>query len=340
MLAVLLALLSVSPLWARDSKPSDKTAPADKPAAKALVVPAVFDKAAPENVDDLRAIEQHVKKVLEKVTPATVGLRIGAAAGSGVIIDAEGHVLTAGHVSGEPGRPVEILLADGRRLKGKTLGNNKGIDSGLVEITDKGKYPFVEMGDSAVVKPGQWALAVGHPGGYRPGRSAVVRLGRVLIASSSLIRTDNTLVGGDSGGPLFDMQGKVIGIHSRIGFSISDNMHVPVNTYRETWDRLAKGESWGGWSFSFGRSPAPWLGVQIDKDSKDCKVAGVTEDSPAEKAGFQIDDVILKFDGKAVPGFDDLEKAVKGKKPGDEVKVEVRRGDQTITLKVKLEKRP
>ncbi|MCL6480244.1 MAG: trypsin-like peptidase domain-containing protein, partial [Firmicutes bacterium] len=73
-----------------------------------------------------------------------------------------------------------------------------------------------------------------------------VRLGRVQWRNENLIRTDCTLVGGDSGGPLFDMHGKVIGIHSRIGPSLATNLHVPVNTYRQTWDRLAQGEVWGG----------------------------------------------------------------------------------------------
>jgi hypothetical protein len=180
-----------------------------------------------------------------KVQPAVVGVSIGPAQGSGVIVKG-GRVLTAGHVSGQPGRTVTLHLADGRKLKGKTLGRNADIDSGLIEITDKGDWPGVEMGKSADLKKGQWVVAIGHPGGYRANRTPVVRLGRVLEVNAGAIVTDCPLVGGDSGGPLFDLDGKIIGIHSRIGGPIMANLHVPVGTYVDTWDRLARGETWGG----------------------------------------------------------------------------------------------
>src|SRR5262249_12626858 len=147
---------------------------------------------------------------------------------------------------GTAGRPVTIIMPDGKRLKGETLGANRGIDSGMVKITDKGEWPYLEMGKSESLKRGQWCIAVGHPGGFRPGRPPVVRVGRVQDATKSLIRPDCTLVGGDSGGPLFDLDGRVIGIHSRISGSIAANIHVPVDTYRETFERLVKAEVWGG----------------------------------------------------------------------------------------------
>lgn len=210
-------------------------------------LPMVLQKNAPaESVQDLRAIEQHVGKVLQKVMPSIVGLRIGAGQGSGVIIKSDGTILTAGHVSGKPDQSAAVILPDGKILKGKTLGQFKSIDSGMAKISEGDNYPAVEMGDSAGLKPGQWVIAIGHPGGFRKNRTPVVRVGRVLVANAFLIRTDCVLVGGDSGGPLFDMQGRVVGIHSRIGgAAITENVHVPVNTFRETWDKLAAGESWG-----------------------------------------------------------------------------------------------
>jgi len=299
--------------------------------------PAVFDKPAPESIEDLKAIQEHLKNVLAKVVPCTVGVRVGGAQGSGVIISEDGYVLTAGHVSGKPDRDVTILLADGRKLKGKTLGANRSIDSGLIKITDEGKYPFIEMGKSADLKKGQWCVTVGHPGGYNPERTPVVRLGRILNNQNTVITTDCTLVGGDSGGPLFDMTGKVIGIHSRIGGTITANMHVPVDTYRETWDRLAKGEEWGS---GIGRPTNPaYLGVQRDPDAKDCKIAKVDAGSPAEKAGLKDNDVVTKFDGQNVGTFDELISLVGKKKPGDEVAVEVKRGEETVALKVTIGKR-
>jgi serine protease Do len=304
---------------------------------KGAALPAALSKPVPESLADLRAIQKQVKAVLAKVVPCTVAVSIGPASGSGVILK-DGYVLTAGHVSGKPGRTCTLILSDGRKIKGKTLGRNVGIDSGLIKITDKGKFPFVEMGDSSKLKRGQWCLSTGHPGGYKKGRSPVVRVGRVLFKNEKIIRTDCTLVGGDSGGPLFDMEGKVIGIHSRIGVRISDNIHVPAEAYRTDWDRLAKGDSWGGIRDLFRRGAA-YLGVKADREGSNCKVTEVVEDTPAAKAGFKEGDVIVKFDGKRVGTFSDLQDLLGQKKPDDEVAIEVRRGEETVKLKVKLGRR-
>jgi S1-C subfamily serine protease len=216
---------------------------ADEPAADHGIGAAYTQ--VPQTVNQLRALEKQVQAVVARVQPATIGISIGPAQGSGVIIK-DGYVLTAGHVSGQPGRTVTLHLADGRKVKGKTLGRNGDIDSGLIRISDEGKWPSAEMGKSSSVKKGQWVVSIGHPGGFRPNRTPVVRLGRVLEVNGNFILTDCTLVGGDSGGPLFDLDGKVIGIHSRIGPALAQNFHVPVDTYTATWERLAKGESWGG----------------------------------------------------------------------------------------------
>ncbi len=309
--------------------------PADPPKKEIPPPPAAVTKSAPETIDDLKAIQEHTKKVLEKVIPSTVGVQIGGASGSGVIISKDGFVLTAGHVSGKPGQKCTLILHDGKRLEGKSLGRYSSIDSGMFQITTPGEYEFCEMGKSADLKPGQWCIAVGHPNGYIRGRSPVVRLGRILNKSSTFINTDCALVGGDSGGPLFDMEGKVIGIHSRIGPTIASNMHVPVDTYRETWDRLVKGEEIGPGSSAI----AVYLGVQRDDAAKDCKLSRVTEGSPAEKGGLKAGDVILKFDGKEIKSYDDMLGVLSKKKPDDEVEVVVKRGDDMVNLKVKLGKR-
>jgi serine protease Do len=299
---------------------------------------AALEKAAPETVEDLRAIQQRVKEVLKKVIPATVGVQIGGASGSGVIIDMEGHVLTAGHVSGKPDQTVTLIMPDGKRVKGKSLGSNRGIDSGLIQITDKGDWPFVEMGKSADLKKGQWVISTGHPGGFRPGRTPVVRLGRVLQSTPTLVRTDCTLVGGDSGGPLFDMDGKVIGIHSRIAGRITDNIHVPVDTYRETWDRLVKSEVWGGF-VGFPTANTPYLGVEIDPEANGCKISKIVEKTPADKAGLKVGDVILSFDGQKVAGADELAPAIRKKKIGDKVTLEVQRDKEKLKVEITLGKR-
>lgn len=227
---------------------------------------AALSKEGPGSLDELRALEKQVAKVLDKVVPCTVGVRVGNGQGSGVMVSADGYVLTAGHVSGEPGKDAVVILPSGKQLKAKTMGRNSGIDSGLIKISDAGPYPFVDMGKSADLTRGQWVVAVGHPGGFRPNRTPVVRLGRVLFVNPVVVRTDCALVGGDSGGPLFDLDGRVVGIHSRIGSgSITENLHVPVDTYRESWDRLVAAESWGG---RLGQAPlvqSPGGKVVLDK---------------------------------------------------------------------------
>jgi len=286
----------------------------------------VLKKPAPANVDELRAIQAQVNKVVAKVQPATVGILSGGASGSGVIISKDGYILTAGHVSGEKDRTVQIIMPNGDRKKAKTLGINKDIDSGLIKMVDDGPYPFIEMGKSSDLKLGQWVISLGHPGGYRQGRAPVVRLGRVLSANENLVTTDCTLVGGDSGGPLYDMEGHVIGIHSRIGVLITANIHVPVDTYRETWDRLAKSEVWGnrigGGGGNRGRRNQPpqdtgkpgYLGVRGSDDDDRPLVAEVVPDSPAAKAGIKPGDVITKFNGQAIEQFETLKEQVGKKK--------------------------
>jgi serine protease Do len=329
-LAVALLMLAPIGSWAEDPKKDD--------AKKDPVLSPAILKPLPESIDDLKAIQEQTKKVLQRVMPATVGIQIGGASGSGVIVTAEGMVLTAGHVSGKPGQKCVIILPDGKRLEGKSLGRNANIDSGMIQITTEGKHPFIEMGKSDDLKVGQWCIAVGHPNGYQKGRSPVVRVGRILSPGKSSITSDCALVGGDSGGPLFDMAGKVIGIHSRIGPTLSSNVHVPVNQYTDSWDRLVKGEEITPGSSSVGPINA-YFGVTRDEEAKDCRLARVTEGSPADKAGLKAGDVITKFDGKDVKTYDDMLALLAKKKPGDEVDVVVKRDAEVKTIKVKLEKR-
>ncbi len=307
------------------------------PAAPKKTRPQVitFPQGDPESADDLKALQEQVKKVLKKVIPCTVAVRVAGAQGSGVIIDAEGHVLTAAHVSGKKDQDVVLIFPDGKTVKGKTLGLNRTIDSGLIKITDKGPWPYAPMGHSALLRKGDWCIATGHPGGYREGRSPVVRLGRVMHNQSDLIRTDCTLVGGDSGGPLFDLKGRVIGIHSCIGNAITANLHVPVDTYRETWDRLVKGEVWGKRPGSKATT-APYLGVEVAQNADDCTLGKVFSESPAERAGLKKGDVVLRFAGEKVGTFSDLRANVRKKKAGDRVTLEIRRGLEILKVDVVL----
>jgi serine protease Do len=271
--------------------------------------------------------------VIDKVIPCTVCLQVGNSSGSGVIISEDGLILTAGHVSGDPGRKITVVLHDGRRVEGVTLGrDSRGqIDSGMAQITTTGTWPYAELGVSKDLKPGQWCIATGHPGGVKRDRPPVVRVGRVVSRDETWVKSDCTLVGGDSGGPLFDMTGKVIGIHSRIGPPLTENIHVPADTYRDNWDQLVKSEVIG--------DVRVYLGVQAYEDAKNCKLGQITKGSPADNAGLKSGDVITRFAGKEVGSYPEMVKLLQKQKPGDEVPLEIKRGDETKELRITLGKR-
>jgi len=417
--------------------------------------------AAPKDVGELRALEARVQEVVEQVLPATVGVQIGHARGSGVIVSPDGYVMTAGHVVGKPGQSVTFILPDGKTVKGKTLGLFKNADAGLMKIEDKGEWPYVEKGHSADLRPGQWCVAVGHPLGYQKGRPPVVRVGRVLRARDNAIQTDCPLVGGDSGGPLFDLEGRVIGINSRIGGGMHMNYHVSVDVFHDVWDRLAKGDAWeehfpgkddaevkaafrevvrraaecvvrvtcdgkdaalgtivgpDGWvltkaselkgklacvlrdkrkleaklvgvdeSFDLAMlkveaaglpvigwaeeepevgqwvavpgtgddplavgvvsvptreiPPEPGLiGILLEESDEGPRVKSVVPNSPAQKAGLKPDDLITHCNGKMVKNPAELIGEVRQHKPGEEVKLKVKRGDKEFDVKIKLAK--
>jgi serine protease Do len=303
----------------------------------------IMEGSAALGLNELRAMQGHVTTLADALKKCTVGVQVGNAWGSGVIISKDGYVLSAAHVAGQPNQNCSIKLSDGRDVTGKTLGMFRTVDAGLMKITQDGEYPFAELGDSAKVKFGNWCIALGHPGGFQEDRGLVLRLGRVLAEpgdhTDHAITTDCTLVGGDSGGPLFDLHGRVIGINSRIGENNSTNMHVPVNTYhdRDIWNRMVRGDAWG-------RLPgqeAGWLGVRGDSEAKEAKILSVLPGSPAENGGMKAGDVVLALDERPIADFPALTKAIDDCRRNESVKLKLRRSDQTIEeIHVRLGKRP
>jgi serine protease Do len=332
---------SAAPTAAKDERPNSKAAsiarPFDeRPATEASAKPAAaLAKAAPESVEDLIAIQKAIQEVAKKCMAATVAVEINGVEGSGVIVSEDGYVLTAGHVSGAAGRDVIVKLPNGKDLRAKTLGANEAMDSGMIKITDSGSWSHVEMGRSGTLRPGDWCVAIGHPGGFQHDRPPVVRAGRVILVRNEAIWTDCPLMAGDSGGPLFDSQGRLIGIHSRISDPIIDNYHVPIDTYRDTWDRLAKGETWGGPPPRGG----PMLGVSGETHEKGCQLVNVFEGTPAAKAGLKVDDIITQVSGETVKGIEGLQSLVAKHKVGEEITLTVLRGGEKLELKTKLAKR-
>ena len=295
-------------------------APATRPASTFTIAPA--------SIADLKAIEQRVQQVIEKVRPAVVGV----SGGSGVVVSEEGLVLSVAHVAGRANRRMAFSFPDGKHARGTTLGNDRAGDAGMMKIADAGPWPFAPMGKSADVKVGQWCVAMGYPVSFGRSRGPVVRIGRVLYNGPTGIITDCTIMGGDSGGPLFDLDGNVIGISSTCGDSVLHNVHVPIDRFRQYWDGLAKGEDVT--EGRFGRTA--FLGVGPDPEAGGSRVGTVVTGSAAEKAGIKVGDIIERFAGRELRDFVELPMMVRQRKPGDKVEVQVRRGQELLKLSVTL----
>jgi serine protease Do len=307
-LVLILAVLVAASSSARAGEPAALPAPPVLPkAAPAVRLPSVFRKVVPESITDLRGIETRVKEVVAKVSPAvvSVSLRSGGNAlvyGSAVVVSADGLVLTAAHVAGTPNREVTFTFPDGRTAKGVTLGTNHDVDAGLMHITDPGPWPFAPVGDLTDARLGSWMVALGHPSGFDAKRPVVARLGRLIVKTATTLQTDCTLLNGDSGGPLFDVSGRVVGIHSRISTTAEQNFHVPISAFVQDWTRLAAGENWGtrpanvaggrgGRGGPIATATAVPGGVRIDT---------VNPNGRAQRMELQPGDVVLKFNGQPV----------------------------------------
>lgn len=203
----------------------------------------LFEGKSPSSLEELKAMQDHFASLADQVSPATVNIQIGMAQGSGVVVSSDGYILTAAHVIGRPGSIASVTFPDGRKVDANTLGLARKLDYGMLKIleTEGKNFPHLEIGLSAELQPGQWVMAVGHPGGIDEKRGLVFRAGRIISNHHERLQTDCTLVGGDSGGPLVDMNGEVIGIHSRIGSKLWDNLHAPIDVYSTNWDRMDRG---------------------------------------------------------------------------------------------------
>ena len=296
---------------------------------------------AEETLEDLKELEKQIQSTVSKVMPAVVSVTDGQGFGSGVIVSADGLVLTAGHVMASRIKGnYEVIFPDGTRVKAEPLGKNLNVDAGMVRIVAPGPFPHAKVAQSDPLE-GDWVITLGHSGGYDLGRKPPVRTGRVLKRKAHQVISDAVLIGGDSGGPLFNIDGEVIGIHSSIGDSIAENRHVTIKTFRRHWTRMASGEVWGelpDLAKPKRIKKRARIGVVVDRTAENALVKNVHEGSPAQKAGIRIGDVITRFDNSSISSAKELIDLVKTRKPGQGFYVEVLRNGLYFNFYIVLEK--
>jgi S1-C subfamily serine protease len=279
-------------------------------------------QAADPTLAEFKAAQDKCRAAIDRAMPAVVGIinpdMVGPNTlghGSGVVVNEDGVILTVGHVLGKPNSELIAVFPDGHRVKAIALGADRSRDAGMAKITEPGKYPHVEMGKSADLKPGQWCLAIGHPGGVQEGRTPPVRLGRILMAGKGTnmadgVHTDATVISGDSGGPLFDLDGKLIGIHSNIGTQVTQNRHVPVDVYREKWNDFLAGKQTGELPKGMAGGPVPPGLTPQDMErfqrllhervqARDPEVLGMMKNGQLQLDAQKIKELLAKWDKTA-----------------------------------------
>lgn len=277
-----------------------------------------------KSVEELEILQQKVQDLSLKVLPATVALvseKTGSS-GSGVVTTADGLILTAAHVV-EGMDELEVVFPSGKKVTGKVLGANSSKDIGMVQITDSGVWPFVTRGESKPLEAGDWVVALGHSAGYDASRTPPVRFGRVISKGpGNFFTTDCTLIGGDSGGPIFDLDGKIVGVNSSIGMSLKNNNHAGVDGFAADWERLLAGETWGRLTMNpFVNPERPVLGIDMSEErrSNGLTVIGVYPKSPAAAAGVRVGDRLAVIDSTAISNRRDMNLYLAKKQPGDKV---------------------
>ncbi|MEW6313451.1 MAG: DegQ family serine endoprotease [Pseudomonadota bacterium] len=264
--------------------------------------------------------------------------------GSGFIISGDGYVLTNYHVI-DGAEEVTVTLTDKREFKAAIVGKDKRSDVALLKIDATG-LPTVKIGDPSKLKVGEWVLAIGSPFGFENTVTAgiVSAKGRSLPQENFVpfIQTDVAINPGNSGGPLFNLKGEVVGvnsqIYSRTGGFMGLSFAIPIDVAIDVTSQLK----------SSGRVSRGRIGVMIQEVTKDLAesfglskptgalVSAVEKGSPADKAGVEASDVILKFDGKTINSSNDLPRIVGTTKPGSKAKVELwrRGGTKEVTITV------
>ena len=266
--------------------------------------------------------------------------------GSGFIVDAAGYIVTNNHVI-QDADEITVILHDDTRLKAELVGRDAKTDLAVLKVKPKGKLKAVKFGDSDAARVGDWILAIGNPFGLGGTVTAgiISARGRDINAGpyDDFFQTDASINRGNSGGPMFNLKGRVIGINTAIfspsGGSVGIGFAIPASTAQPVIKQLIK----------HGRVLRGWLGVHIQAvtdeiaealgldEASGALVASVIPDGPGEKAKIKPGDVILTFDGRKVSQMRRLPRIVADTEVGKTVPLEIWRDKKKITLSAKIE---
>lgn len=323
-------------------------------AAPVSTAAAQVPKPDDQGLDQLIRLQDKVRQVIQEVSPAVVAIDD---TGSGVVVSSDGIVLTASHVSLKANRIVNVLFSDGRVVQGITLGSNFATDTGAIRLLSPGPYPFLKVSESATAETGTWCIAMGYPLSFPRGQAASGRLGRILERQGNRkIVTDCTIMGGDSGGPLLNLDGKVIAINSSVKLDIDKNLYIPSERFVENWKHISLSIDRSGANTipakeapKIGQKTTPkvelakpqpgaygYLGVSTESDEGFVRIRRVHRGSPAEKSGLAAEDVITAINSKKIRDFGDLVTQLKQYVPASVVTVRLLRFGQILEIPVTL----
>jgi serine protease Do len=258
--------------------------------------------------------------------------------GSGFVVDAEGLVVTNHHVIADA-QAVQVRLSDGRSFDARVVGSDPATDLALLRLEGAKDLPVVVLGDSATLEVGDWVVAMGNPMGLDHSATVGIisgkgrgSLGLYRDSYIDFLQTDADIAPGSSGGPLFNLRGEVVGINTAVGAGLQPGFAIPIDQAERIVEQLRDG----------GEIVRGWLGAgnQPGARGPGAAIGGVYEGTPAERAGLRPGDVVEALDGTAVTSFEDLRARVGDKRPGDVVKLRVRRDGSTLDLDVTLEAKP
>lgn len=269
--------------------------------------------------------------------------------GSGFIITPDGYILTNEHVI-DGAQKIEVTVAGlDKPLPARVAGADYDLDLAVLKVDAGSDFPTLSLGDSDQIQVGSWVVAIGNPYGldHTVTVGVVSAKGRPVQVENrsykNLLQTDAAINPGNSGGPLLNLQGEVVGINTAVAAQAQGiGFAIPVNTVKDVLQEL----------MNEGHITRPWLGVQVQslneqsaayfglKNTAGALVAGIVSGSPAEEAGLQQGDVILKIDGQPIKNPEDLVNYVKDLKIGQRIVLLVHRQGKSLYIPVQIKEKP